>query len=67
MVTPACQNSAPDTAIRPENLLDNISVSFKDETEVQPLSPILKPKRQMTQPLVLTIDELEDNGFQDMA
>ena len=45
MITPACKNGIPHTKSRPEKLLSNLSVSFKDETEVQSLSPILKPKR----------------------
>ena len=61
------RNDTPDTPAQPEMLLDNLSVSFKDEIEVQPLSPIHRPKRQMTQPLVMDADELLGNVLPDEA
>ena len=67
MYTHDSRNDTPDTPAQPETLLDNLSVSFKDEIEVQPLSPILRPKRQMTQPLVMHAEELVGSELPDMA
>ena len=67
MYTHDSRNDTPDTPAQPETLLDNLSVSFKDEIEVLPLSPILKPKRQMTQPLAMHAHELLGNVLPDMA